>query len=174
MYDVYDIYLVFGISVLVGIQIAYIISKIWGFLVKRQKLKYSKTLYRYIRAHYNTLSKDKFVMGKGLFNNECHYNSVQAIEDGLASKIILCMMVTDSGIFPHYINETKEGKYVDNTFGYLYTDVNFDYFFIRYIEEEEFSKLPYYINSLNEKDLRHHCPWIFRRAVKSTLHSFST
>jgi len=121
MTDIYttnvDMY-VLAMGIILGLQIAYCLSIIWKMIIKKLHLRYCRRLYRQTRANYKAIPTDAFVMGKGLWNRECHNNAVQAVKEGTAAKVIMCMCMGGGSLFVHFVNVTDDGKYVDNTVGW--------------------------------------------------------
>lgn len=160
----FHMWLVVAVTFILGVEFYHLISVIWKLKVRKNVLRYRQNLFRYTEARYSKIPKDQFVMGKGIWNNDCHKNAVQALKDGIAEKIIMCMCFAQTDIFVHYINVDNDGKYVDNTFGWEY--MRYDYYFIREIQPDEYPSLPYYITSMNDKNINHHSKWPFRKAVR--------
>lgn len=81
------------------------------------------------------------ILGEILFNQRCHLNSVQKVREGRASKVLLCFTIDkeDNSQCVHFINQTKDGKYIDNTWGWLYEQT--DYYLIREINKSEYDKI---------------------------------
>lgn len=167
MHDLTQLLIYTGLVFVIGIEASVIFSKIWRRVVKWQTLNYMRNLLNYTQARHPCLSKNNFVVGKGIFNNECHNNSVQAVKDGIASGIILCICASRSEVFPHFINMTKNGKLIDNTFGWRYEKM--DYYYVRDIREEEYEDLPRHIYAFNKKNIQHHYHWPFRKAVMKSI-----
>lgn len=79
---------------------------------------------------------DDFILGEAPFNNKCHKNSVQKFKEDKSQKVILCYAF-DKGDYQcvHFINKNVDGKYVDNTWGWIYK--YYDYYFIKEVSEDE-------------------------------------
>jgi len=96
----------------------------------------------YIKNTYAYLQLDDMVMGKGLFNRQCHQNSIQkANEDDLDVYMAVSLHNDDddNDVFIHFINKDKNNKYVDNTLGYQYK--SYKYYIIRKININEYNKI---------------------------------
>lgn len=105
-------------------------------LKKKYKKKIVKGIEEFIISNYE---KVDLIMGEGLFNNRCHHNSVQAVKEGWADEVYLCLCVSKE-YYPivHVINKTQ-GVFVDNTLGYRFSE--YDYYIVREIREDEFYRV---------------------------------
>lgn len=80
--------------------------------------------------------KIKVKPGKCRWNYRCHLNAVHEATKHRHKKIAMVMYMFDNGTpIVHFINY-KKGKFIDNTLGEWC--VQYDYYFIKFIDEEEF------------------------------------
>lgn len=78
-------------------------------------------------------------MGEYAGNNMCHHNARQKVEEGKSEGVAAVLaFVPFSGVNVHYLNLT-DGKYVDNTLGYL-SKAN-EYFLVEEYSKEEVLKM---------------------------------
>jgi len=102
-------------------------------------------LFNKIRQHvitnYQKINSSDMILGEAYYNRRCHLNSVQKVKEGFATKVFLCFAIDreDNSQCVHFINQTNDGKYVDNTWGWLYEQS--DYYLIREIDSSEYSKI---------------------------------
>lgn len=74
-------------------------------------------------------------MGEYQGNKMCHHNARQKVEEGKSEGVAAVLAFLDrSGVNVHYLNVT-DGKYVDNTLGYL-SKANTYYLVEEYTKEE--------------------------------------
>ena len=104
----------------------------------REKLL--EKIKQYVVNNYYKVNKSDMILGESSFNNRCHLNSVQKVKEGKADKVYLCIEVdqTDGFMCVHFING-KDGKYVDNTLGWRYEQI--DYYIIREVDESEYKDI---------------------------------
>jgi len=152
-----------AMMIISGGMLVHIFQDVFKIIGRKQLRRYKSRLYRHTRAIYELMPKDQFIMGKGLWNQKCHQNSVQALQEGTATKVILCIAREGMNVFVHYINQTEDGKYVDNTLGWQYKE--FEYYFIREIREEEYMELPYHIGIMNDTNLKQFTRWPWRKYI---------
>lgn len=102
------------------------------------KDKIIEKIRQYTVSNYYKINKEDMVLGEASFNYRCHLNSVQKVKESKADKVYLCMEVDrgDNFICVHFINGTSDGKYVDNTLGWRYEQI--DYYIIREVDESEY------------------------------------
>lgn len=91
-----------------------------------------KEICNYIISKYTKISVKP---GKGLFNYQCHRNSVHIASRNKHKKIAMCVYIDEGYPIVHFINYNK-GKYTDNTLGEWTT--LYEYYFIKWIKEDEF------------------------------------
>lgn len=113
------------------------------------KNKYIKSvkskIHDFVVMNYTLMDENKFVLGEIPYNYKCHFNAVQKVKEGKASKVIACVTVEKNkweNIIVHFINQLEDGSYQDNTWGWMHKENK--YYFIREIKEDEFDN----INSL--------------------------
>lgn len=91
----------------------------------------------YAITNYQKLDTSNFVLGEMPYNFRCHLNAVQKVREGKATKVFSCFCIdkTDNSQCVHFINQLKDGKYQDNTWGWMYTQK--DYYLIKEILQDE-------------------------------------
>lgn len=94
-------------------------------------------IQQYCISHFQKLSPEDFVIGNSPLNSKCHLNAVQAVKEGKASKVFSCYAFDRSNNTQciHFINQLSDGKYQDNTWGWLHEWC--DYYLIKEISSEE-------------------------------------
>ena len=105
------------------------------------KEKISLDIRDYAKAHYRKLDTNEFVLGEAPFNRRCHINAVQKIKEGKAEKVFLCFTIDldSNSQCIHFINQLEDGKYQDNTWGWLYTHT--EYYIIKEVAKEEYNTI---------------------------------
>jgi hypothetical protein len=106
------------------------------------KEKYTKAIkkriYNYVISNYKKIAIDKFILGEMNYTFKCHYNAVQKVKEGKATKVYACIAI-DKGdwksIIIHFINQLEDGTYQDNTWGWLYN--SYDYYLIKEVDKSE-------------------------------------
>lgn len=89
---------------------------------------------------YDKVDKSQMVMGDMNYNFRCHLNSVQYVKEGKAKDSYLCVSIDDSDfVCVHFINKNNDGKFVDNTWGWLYEQA--DYYIVRKVNESEYNDI---------------------------------
>jgi len=141
-----------NLAFIVGVVLCFVFIKSYRFIAKKQFNKFKLRLYRYVIANYTSIDKEEFILGECRWNHKCHYNSIQAIKEDKASKVLMCYVMIDNQIFLHYINQDNKGKYIDNTFGWRFEHA--EYYFIREIVSSEYKLLPSYITTLNNAHIK--------------------
>jgi hypothetical protein len=108
------------------------------------KEKIVHKIQTYARSQYKKLNNDDFVLGENPHNYRCQLNAVQKVKECKAEKVFLCYAIQKDDSFScvHFINQLVDGKYQDNTWGWLYQD--YDYYLIREVDESEYD----YINDI--------------------------
>jgi len=68
-------------------------------------------------TNYKKINHSDMILGKAFYNQRCHLNAVQKVKEGNATKVFLCFAIDqhDNSQCIHFINQTEDGKYVDNT-----------------------------------------------------------
>lgn len=108
-------------------------------------MKYKEKLYEKIKTHckvsYEKLNVDDFELGEIPYNHRCHLNSVQKIKENKAAEIYLCVAWDNDFPNPviHFINKLENGKYQDNTWGWIYEQSQ--YYIIRKVNTSEYDKI---------------------------------
>lgn len=103
------------------------------------KEKIIERIRQFVISNYRKIDNDKFIIGDIPYNYKCHLNSIQRVREGRASKVYSCIAIhkNDRNIIEvHFINQLLDGKYQDNTWGYLFEE--YDYYIIREINESEY------------------------------------
>lgn len=90
----------------------------------------------YVRKNYPLKLKIVNSSKTPLYNQRCHLNAYEAVQDGRATGIIECVVIgKDNDPVTHFINITSEGNYVDFTLGRYYA--GYDYLFVRTVEVDK-------------------------------------
>lgn len=108
-------------------------------------------IYQYVISNYERLNSSQFVLGEINYTQRCHLNAVQKVREGKAEKVYSCVAVdkdNKEAIVVHFINQTKDGKFVDHTWGWLKQD--YDYYLIKEITENEQNSIWRILNSTKE------------------------
>lgn len=105
------------------------------------KYKILEKIKQHTISSYYKINKEDMILGEAVFNGRCHMNAVQKVKEGKADKVFLCMEIDedDNFICIHFINGTADGKYVDNTLGWKYEQI--DYYIIREVDESEYHNI---------------------------------
>lgn len=103
------------------------------------KKRMKKKILNYVKTNYILLDNSKFIGGKTYMNQRCHINAVQDAYDN-KSKVLLTFCIGNNEMFVHFINETKNGKYIDNTLGWFGRQL-YDYYLIREVEPFEYATI---------------------------------
>ena len=96
---------------------------------------------QHVITNYKKINPEDMVLGEAFYNQRCHLNSVQKVKEGKATKVFLCFAIDrkDNSQCVHFINQTEDGKYADNTWGWLCEQS--DYYLIREIDESEYDNI---------------------------------
>lgn len=129
-----------------------------------------KNIYKKIKRYIvcNTkLNKDDFILGEAPFNSRCHLNSVQKVKENKAEKVILCYAIDKNSDFQcvHFINKNVHGKYIDNTWGWMYEFYN--YYFLKEVDESEYNDIGKLLSDVREKIYNANCNFVERLIYKS-------
>ncbi len=105
---------------------------------------------RYAQAHFQRLNPDDFVLGESPLNQKCHINAVQKVYEGKAAKVLSCFVVdtTNNSQCVHFINRLEDGKYQDNTWGWLYKYC--EYYAVKEISPDEQAEIWDELTNLKE------------------------
>ena len=119
---------------------------------------------KYVTTNYTKLNIEDFVIGDIPYNYKCHLNSVQKVKEGKAEKVLLCVAIDkdDNSQCVHFINQLNDGKYQDNTWGWLYEQT--DYYVIKEVKASEYDKIWLILNNAKEMLINLHTNW-FQRFV---------
>lgn len=121
-------------------------------------------IYDYAVANYRKMDGDNFVLGELPYNYKCHLNAVQKVKEGKATKVILCVAIDKNDykrIVVHFINQLKNGKYQDNTWGWVYEDYN--YYMVKEVDSTEFNRIGDLLNGLRDTLINHNSNRILRK-----------
>lgn len=116
----------------------------------------------YIKSNYQLLDIKNFVLGEAPFNRRCHINSVQKVKEGKATKVFLCFAIDkdNNSQCIHFINQLEDGKYQDNTWGWVYE--NTEYYLIREVNKIEQQKVWNVLSDTKKSLLYLHSNWLER------------
>lgn len=113
------------------------------------------------------LQKIQVESGECRFNFRCSYNTVHDAIKNKDSKIALVMYVHEnSKIILHCVNYHK-GKFIDNTLGTWAT--TYDYYFLRWIEKDEFNNKALDIFDATRKEWCRMIPLYYRWLVDTAI-----
>lgn len=125
-----------------------------------------KEIHRYAINTYRKVGVIDMVMGEAPFNRKCHINAVQKVYEGKAVKVFACYAFSDGephGCI-HFINQLENGKYQDNTWGWVHSISH--YYIIREIDPTEYKTIWNILNGLKETLTNLHSTrlqrWMFR------------
>lgn len=108
--------------------------------MKKYKEKIAIRIVNHCRTMYEPLSHEDMVLGRIVYNARCHLNAVQAVKEGKAKDVYMCICTDkDSDSFVHFINKDNDGKYVDNTLGWQYEELF--YYVVRKIHPTEYPNI---------------------------------
>jgi len=121
-----------------------------------------QAIRNYAITNYTKVNIENFILGDAPFNNKCHLNAVQKVKEGKVDKVYLCFAIDkdDNSQCIHFINQLKDGKYQDNTWGWLYEHT--DYYIIKEVEKSEYDKIWTLLNDTKEMLLNLHSNWFQR------------
>jgi hypothetical protein len=138
------------------------------------KEKYTKSIkkriYNYTVANYKKIDNSNFTMGEIPYNEKCHYNSVQKVKEGKATKVYACIAIDKSdwkSIIIHFINQLEDGKYQDNTWGWLYVDYN--YYIVKEVDESEYSQIWDVLSSIRNSLIKSNSNRFLRKLLRIDL-----
>ena len=137
------------------------------------KEKVKDKIYNYVKTNYTKISNDDFVLGAMPYNFRCHLNSVQAIHEKKADKVFLVIAIERDNyknIIVHFINQQKNGKYIDNTWGW--THKHWNYYIIREIEESEFNNITVILTSTQTMLVENHSNSFLRWINRVDVNNF--
>jgi hypothetical protein len=110
-----------------------------------------KKIYNYVASNYKKIDNDKFVLGDMNYTYKCHYNAVQKVKEGKATKVYACIAIDKNdwkAIVIHFINQLDDGTFQDNTWGWLYS--TYDYYFIKEVDKSEQDDIWELLNSIRK------------------------
>jgi len=92
----------------------------------------------YIKTNYKKINHKDMVLGDSYYNRRCHLNAVQYIKQDKAEEVYLCIYIDNGQPIVHFINK-KDDKYIDNTLGWLYEQM--EYYIIKQVNETEYNNI---------------------------------
>lgn len=116
------------------------------------KDKIYKKIRDYVISNYKKINIEEFVLGDCTYNFRCQLNAVQKSKlfDGIQKiKVLSCIAIhkETKSICIHFINQFEnDGKYQDNTWGWLYEE--YDYYLIKELTIDEQKNIGDYFRSL--------------------------
>ena len=113
--------------------------------------KILRKIKNYVISNYKKISDKEMILGELPFNRKCHLNSVQKVKEGKAEKVWSCVAINKNNncdIIMHFINQLKNQKYQDNTWGWLYKE--YDYYLIKELSVEEQDDIRKYFENLKQ------------------------
>jgi hypothetical protein len=136
--------------------------------VRKRYIKSIKSrIYDYVVANYPMIEKDKFVLGEISYTYKCHLNSVQKVKESKASKVIACIAIEKGkweNIIVHFINQLEDGRYQDNTWGWLYK--GWDYYMVKEINPNEFDNIDNMLGYIQSTLLKGNSNTIMRKLFR--------
>ncbi|MEC4565550.1 hypothetical protein L8C07_06290 [Paenibacillus sp. CMAA1739] len=102
------------------------------------KDRVKRKIATYVKANCKKIDPEQFVLGEINYTHRCHLNAVQKVREDKASKVFSCVAIDKDDntiVIVHFINQAHDGKYVDNTWGWMHE--LYDYYIIKEINEEE-------------------------------------
>jgi hypothetical protein len=135
-------------------------------LVERRNLLSKSDVFQrirtYCKSNYKQLDINDFILGDAPFNRRCHINSVQKVKEGKATKVLLCFTIDkeNNSQYVHFINQLENGKYQDNTWGWIYEST--EYYFIKEVNKEEQQKVWNVLQDTKKSLLYLHSNWLER------------
>jgi hypothetical protein len=120
----------------------------------------------YATSHFKKLDTKDFVIGDAPFNRKCHLNAVQKVKEGKAVKVFSCYAFdrSDNTQCIHFINQLANGKYQDNTWGWLYQWC--DYYLIKEISADEQEHIWDSLSDIRKSIVKLNSTWLERKIHK--------
>lgn len=121
-------------------------------------------------ANYRKADNDNFIIGEIPYNYKCHLNAVQNVKLGKAAKVFVCIAIAKNNnedIVVHFINQLDNGKYQDNTWGWLYEYYN--YYIVREIDPSEYGFIGDILESVRESLVRNNSNGLLRKLFRVSL-----
>lgn len=113
--------------------------------------KVKNKIHHYVISNYEKLDPSQFDLGEINYTHRCHLNAVQKVREGKAEKVYSCVAVDKDNkdvIIVHFINQTKDGKFIDHTWGWM--KEHYDYYLIKEIKENEQNNIWRILSSTKE------------------------
>ena len=129
-----------------------------------------KLIRQYVISNYKKIDNDKFIMGDMPFNYKCHLNAVQNVKIGKADKVYACITIAkkdEGNIVIHFINQLPDGRYQDNTWGWLYEF--YDYYVVREVDPSEYSDIGEILDSIRGSLVKGSSNWFLRKFFRVDL-----
>jgi hypothetical protein len=117
--------------------------------------KANEFITEFIKANYEKISVES---GECMYNYMCHANSVHRAIRKKQKRIALCFIIDEGNPIVHFINYHKK-TYTDNTLGVF--SENVEYYFVRFISEEEFKDV-FNIHKRLKKQIKRQLPFLIR------------
>jgi hypothetical protein len=137
---------------------------------QKYKEKILERIRQFVISNYRKIDNDKFIMGDLPYNYKCHLNSIQRVKEGRASKVYSCIAIHKNDrntIVLHFINQLLDGKFQDNTWGFLFSE--YDYYIIREINESEYISIGEIFESIRESLVKSNSNWLLRKLFRIHL-----
>jgi hypothetical protein len=138
---------------------------------KRYIKAVKRRIYDYVVSNYERM--DGFIMGAGIWNYKCHVNSVQAVKEGKAERVIACITVFNNDwkeIIVHFVNQLEDGHYQDNTWGFEFDQ--YRYYYVKEVDPIEFNEIENVLDGLQKTLIKNHSSWFLRKLYGIKLDSF--
>ena len=122
-------------------------------------------VYDQVVANYRKI--DGFTLGELSYNYKCHLNAVQKVKEGKATKVLACIAINKKDwkeIIVHFINQLDDGKYQDNTWGWVYEDYN--YYAVKEVAESEYDSIGGVLSGLQDSLVESNSNALIRKILK--------
>jgi hypothetical protein len=124
-------------------------------------------IYDYVVANYRKIDPDNFVLGDIPYNYKCHLNPIQKVKEGKADRIYSCICINKNNwqeIVIHFINQLNDGKFQDNTWGWLYQD--YSYYIVREIDKSEHNNISNIFDGLRATLVKNNSNSFLRKVLR--------
>lgn len=123
-------------------------------------------IIQYCKSNYELINKEDMVLGKLYYNQRCHLNAVQKVKEGKAEKVFLVLTTdyNDTNLIIHFINQNKDGKFVDNTWGWIYETTN--YYLVKEIKPEEYNRIGQILEEGRKYLINQHSNYLLRKLFR--------
>lgn len=92
----------------------------------------------YVKTNYKRINSNDMILGDSYYNRRCHLNAVQYVKQDKAKEVYLCVYIDNGQPIVHFINK-KDDKYIDNTLGWLYEQM--EYYIVKQVNETEYNDI---------------------------------